>query len=486
MSTTENFTQNLSSQSSTGTSALAPGPRGHWLFGSLRERRLDPIGFFTGSARTYGPIVRYRMGPKTVFQISHPAAIRQVFLENHRGYIKGFGYDKLEPILGKGLLTSEGAFWRRQRKLAQPAFHRPRLTALTQAIVQASHELLERWRPFADRPVRPDSTLDLSEEMTHFALKVASMTLLGKDVSDHAGNVGQALGRLLALANDRILSLLQLPESMPTPRAIQFRRDRDLLNRVVYDIIGERHRAVEEGRPLPQDLLSMLMAVQDEETGERMSDAQLRDEVMTIFLAGHETTANVLTWTLMLLSQHPDVFQKLAAEVDQVLQGRDPTFEDLGRLRYTLMVIEESMRMYPPAWVLSREAAAPDTILGYPVPKGSIVIASPYVMHHHPDFWDNPEGFRPERFDPEQPEEATRNKFVYMPFGAGPRACIGKDFALMEAQIVLAMIVARYRVNVMPGQTLTPEPKITLRPAHGVWVSFRTRPRGAGVSSKEV
>ncbi len=469
-----NPTETLASHPPVSTQQ-APGPAGHWIFGSLRERRLDPIGFFTSSVRNYGPIVRYRMGPKTVFQIADPAAIRHVFLENHRSYIKGFGYDKLEPVLGKGLLTSEGEFWRRQRKLAQPAFHRPRLTALTGMIVQASQELLDRWKPKANRPVGPESILDLSDEMTRFALKVASVTLLGKDVSDHASDVGRALGRLLELANDRILSLIQLPESVPTPRALTFRRDRDMLNTVVFGIIEERHRLIAAGHATSQDLLGMLMAVKDEETGERMSDAQLRDEVMTIFLAGHETTANVLTWTLMLLSQHPSVFQKLTAEVDSVLQGRDPAFEDLGKLRYTLMVIEESMRLYPPAWVLSREAVADDQVLGYRVPKGSILIASPYVMHHHPDFWENPEGFRPERFDPEAPEEATKNKFVYMPFGAGPRSCIGKDFALMETQIVLAMIVANFHVDIVPGQTLTPEPKITLRPRNGVWVSFRSR-----------
>jgi cytochrome P450 len=456
--------------------STAPGPAGHWLLGSLPERRSNPIGFFTSSAREFGPVIGYRMGPKAVMQVAHPEAIRHVFLENHKNYIKGFGYDKLEPILGKGLLTSEGDFWRRQRKLAQPAFHRPRLAALVADIVGMGHELLARWEPMANRPVAPDTILDLSHEMTRFALKVASVTLLGKDVSDHAGRVGQALGRLLELANDQITSVFTVPQSIPTPGVLRFRKDRDLLNSVVFGIIDERRKQLAQGQaPQNHDLLAMLMDLKDEDTGEKMSDAQLRDEVMTIFLAGHETTANLLTWTLMLLSQHPDAYARLTAEVDQVLAGRAPTFEDLGKLRYTLMVLEESLRLYPPAWVLSRQAVGDDEVLGFRIPKRTIVVASPYVMHHHPHYWENPEGFRPERFDPANPEEATKNKFVYFPFGAGPRYCIGKDFALIEAQIVLAMIVSKYRVDVVPGQTLVPEPLITLRPRDGIWVNLRKR-----------
>lgn len=445
----------------------AVGPRGRFFTGSLSERKKDPLGLFLSTALQYGEAVFYKMGPKRVFQFTNPDAIKYIFQENSKNYIKGVGYDKLEPVLGKGLLTSEGEHWKRQRRIVQPVFHRGNLEQLVQMMADCVQSLEVKWKEKATTAPR----IDAAREMMRLTLHIASVTLLGIDVSHEADEVGQALSRLLVEANRRILSLWPLQGVLPTPGNLQFRRDRETLNRVVFQIISERRKQLAQQPTGAKDILSLLLQARDEETGEGMSDEQIRDEVMTFFLAGHETTANALSWTFYLLSRYPQAAEKARAEIQSVLGGRTPTFEDLPKLKYTTCVLHESMRLYPPAWIFSREAAGVDEVLGKKISKGSVVILSPYVMHRHPKFWPNPEGFQPERFEAEG--FLQKNRYIYIPFGVGPRQCIGNHFALMEMQLVLAMLLPKFQLDLVAGTKVEPEPMITLRPKGGLPMMLR-------------
>lgn len=325
-------------------------------------------------------------------------------------------------------------------------------------MTDAAELMLDRWRTHAEQ----GRAVDVFSEMMRLTLEIVGRTLLSSDVSGDTDAVGQAVTILREHVNYRAMRLFTLPERFPTPRNLRFKRALRTVDTVVYGMIEERRRA---GRDTG-DLLSMLLLTRDEETGEGMSDKQLRDEVMTIFLAGHETTASVLAWTWYLLSAHPEVEGRLHDELSQVLDGRPPTFEDLPHLKYTRMVIEESIRLYPPAWSVGRTAIADDEIGGYRIPANSQVTLSPYVTHRHRAFWENPERFDPERFTPER--VAERPRYAYFPFGGGPRQCIGNEFAMMEAQLILAMVAKTYRLRQIPGHPVEPEPVITLRPRHGV------------------
>lgn len=448
---------------------LPPGPKGHFYVGSLPERRKDPLGFFSQVTRDYGDIAYLKFGPRRGALLSHPDFSKHVLVDNHKNYIKGFGYDKLEAILGKGLLTSEGEFWRKQRRLAQPAFHRTRLATLFHHITDATTALLQRWESYA---LRGDA-FDLHLEMNQLTLRIVSQMLLGTDISsEEASHVGLALKELLETANNRILSLFPLPLGVPTPSNLRSRENSRTLDAVVYRIIEEHRRANERGIKT-NDLLTMLMEMRDEDTGEGMSDRQLRDEVMTMFLAGHETTANLLTWTFYHLSKNPAVDRRLLQEVREKLSGRAPDFDSVSELTYTDMVLHESLRLSPPAWIFSREAVSDDIIGQYRIPEKTIVLISPYVMHRKKEYWDNPEGYDPDRFLEEQ--NATRPKHVFIPFGGGPRQCIGNHFALLEAQAVLSMIVQKYHVQLVAGCVVDPEPLITLRPRGGMKVIVKKR-----------
>lgn len=443
--------------------SIAPGPRGHFLLGHLPERRKDPLNLFVRAMRDYGGVVRMKFGPKLIHLVNDPAGVKHVLQDNAKNYVKGFGYDQLVPLLGAGLLTSEGEFWRRQRKLAQPAFHRQRIATFATTMTNATEAMLKTWEPH----YVSGTPFDVATEMMRLTMRIAGETLLSTDVSQDADTIGQALGRLIPEANRRILSLVHLWDKFPTPRNKRFKKALADLDRVVMGIIGERRKNKED----KGDLLSMLMSAQDEETGEGMTDKQLRDEVMTIFLAGHETTANALAWTWYLLSKHPIVERKLLEELATILNGRTATFEDVPRLRYTTMVIEETMRLYPPAWVTSRQALEDDRVCGFSIPKDSIVILSSYTAHRNAAHWPNPLGFDPERFADDK--SAARPKYTYFPFSGGPRQCIGQNFAMMEAVLIVATIAQRYRLELLPGHDVIPEPLITLRPKNGIQVTLR-------------
>ena len=442
------------------TAKHAPGPPGHFFLGSLPDARRDPIGLFLGARQQYGDLVRFRFGPMTAHLVASPAGVNQVLAENNKSYGKKTrGFDQLRLILGNGLLTAEGELWKRQRRIAQPAFHRQRIASFAQTMVRASEECAARWE-------KTTGFVDAHEEMMRLTLQIVGETLLGANVAGDSETVRRALDFLLPLANDRMTRPFLLPLSLPTRRNRRFREALRELDAVIVGVIARRRQEGDKG-----DLISLLMQSRDAETGEAMTDAQLRDEAMTIFLAGHETTANALTFALMLLSLHPGPARTLREELARVLGGRSPSVEDLPQLRYTKMIVEETMRLYPPAWIIARSVSVGDEIDGCEIPAGSIVFVSPLVLHRHPRLWENPEAFDPERFAPERAQSLPKG--AYFPFGGGPRQCIGNGFAMMEAQLVLATLLQRFRLDLLPGHATVLEPSITLRPKHGMPMEIR-------------
>jgi cytochrome P450 len=436
----------------------APGPRGQFLLGNLPRARRNPIAFFMESFRDYGEVARFRFGPVVGHLVSSAEGASHVLVENNKNYGKqARGYRNLRYVLGNGLLTSEGETWKRQRRIAQPAFHRQRIAGFAANMVRAADDAT------AGLEARRGKVVDVHHEMMRLTLRIVGETLLGYDPTDAADEVGAALSFLLTLANERTRRVFDLPPVVPTRENRKFRRALATLDTVVVRMIAERRKSASDRG----DLLSMLIGARDAETGESMDDRQLRDETMTILLAGHETTANALTFAWLLLSRYPAAFRDLRGELTQVLGGRSPTADDLPKLMLTRRVLQEAMRLYPPAWIIGRSAIGPDEIGGYSIPARSIVFVSPYVVHRHPALWTDPEGFDPLRFAREPPRGA------YLPFGAGPRMCIGNAFATMEAELVLATMAQRVRFELVPGADVELDPSITLRPRHGVRMTVR-------------
>jgi cytochrome P450 len=448
----------------THAAARPPGPRGYPFIGVLPQLRADPIRVFLDAANRYGDLVRLKAGPYEGFLLSGPDDIKHVLQDNYRNYHKSPLYERLKDGLGEGLLTSEDSFWLRQRRLAQPAFHRQRLAAMADAMVDSTAQMLDRW----DGVARRGETIDLVAEMMHLTQRIIVRTMFSTDL----GSTAEIVNRTWPIINKRIGETFwatKLETRLPLPANRRFHRALRELETVVYRIIAERRQS---GRDEP-DLLSMFLSTSDEETGERMTDRQLRDEVMTMLLAGHETTSLALSWTFFLLWQHQDVDRHVAEEAGSVVGARRATLADTERLVYTRMVLEESLRLYPPAWGFSRLARGDDEIGGYRVPAGSIVFLIPFVVHRRPRLWPDPERFDPGRFTPEA--VAERPRFAYFPFGGGPRQCIGSQFAMVEAQLILAMIAQRFQVRLTPGSRVEPEPLITLRPKPGIRASLAAR-----------
>ena len=434
----------------------APGKRYPTPFHFFLAARRDPLGMLRSAARDYGDVVRFDAWPFIIVHLLyHPDHIKYVLQENNRNYWKGNLIGRVKPLIGEGLFTSEGDFWRRQRRLAQPAFHRERIEGFTTIMSAAGARMVEGW----ETPAAAGTPIDLLAHTSRATLRVVGQALFGIDLIGESAGVGRAMLEALQFVSDEAFALFPSSLMMPTPRNLRFRRARAELDRVVLGIIDHRRRGGPGGA---DDLLAMMMEARDPETGEGMSDRQLRDEVMTFVLAGHETTAVTLAWACLLLAQHPDVADRVRREVATVLAGRVPVLADLPRLELTRRVIDETMRLYPPVPVISRETYAADQINGYTIPAKSGVMMSPYVTHRHPALWRDPDRFDPDRFLPD--ESAARPRFAYFPFGGGPRLCIGNEFALMEAQILLALIAQRYRVDVAPGHTVQHEIRVTLRP----------------------
>ena len=442
-------------------SKMPPGPRGHLLLGTYRQIQQDPLKFMLETSQQYGDAVRFRFFINWYgYMFLNPDHNKHILQDNNRNYTKEHPvFLALRPLVGMGLLTNDGDSWRRQRRLAQPAFHHKRIAGFGEIMTGAALETLERWQPWIEK----GQPVEIGREMARLALQVVSKSLFSLDASGEADSVGGAFtfaNKYIAESSARPFSAYLM--GLPTPGNRRLRSAIQTLDRVVYKIIDDRRQnKVETG-----DLLEMLMSARDEETGEGMDSRQLRDEVMTLLLAGHETTANALTWCFYLLSQHPQVEDRLRAELSQVLGGRPPAVEDLPRLEYTRRVIDETLRLYPPAYAIGRYAQAADQVGGYDLPAGSILMLSPYLTHRHPDFWDDPEKFDPDRFTPER--FAGLPRYAYLPFGGGPRLCIGNQFALTEAQLVLATLAQRVRLALVPGHPVEPEAMITLRPRYGM------------------
>ena len=442
------------------TPKLAPGPKGYPLLGNMPHYARDPLGYLTRCSREYGDVVRLRFPGTLAYLITHPDHIEQVLVKNNRNFIKDRYTREELSVLGNGLLISEGDFWRRQRRLAQPAFHRRRVEAYGETMVAFTERLLEGWR---DGEVR-----DVHREMMRLTLQIVAKTLLDADIAREAEGVGEALGEIMDYFSDQGSGsfLRLLPESVPAN--LRYRRAVRRLDGIIYSIIEERRRSGED----TGDLLSMLLHAEDED-GNRMDPRQLRDEVMTVVLAGHETTAIALSWTFHLLGQNPEVEAKLSAELVEVLDGRTPTVGDLSRLRYADAVIKESMRLYPPAWAVGREALGECEIGGYLVPKETQMFISQYVTHRDPRFFDAPDAFDPSRWQDGSTEGLPQ--YAYFPFGGGPRLCIGSSFARVEAVLLLATISHAFRLEPVAGEPPVPQPSVTLRPRGGIEMKLSKR-----------
>ena len=450
---------------------LPPGPPVHPLTGNLAEFGADRLGFLLHVARTYGDFVPLRLMRGTAILLNRPEYIEEVLVTQKRHFIKARGTRSLSSLLGNGLLVSEGSFWRRQRRLVQPAFHRDRISTYGQMMVASCERMLSDWRQGA--------ALDLHHEMMGVTLAIVAKALFGADVSGAAGDVGRSLEVTLAHFNWRASTGFLVPLWLPLRANREFDRAKANLDKIVYDLIARRRSSSED----PGDLLSMLLAARDEAgTGipavsaaeqSGMTDRQVRDEVMTLLLAGHETTANALTWTFLLLSQNPDVDARLADELATVLGGRNPALTDLPRLPYTENVVKEALRLYPPAWIMGYEAIDDVTIGGYPVRKGTTMFMSQWVTHRDARWFPEPDAFRPERWA--EPGMKQLPTYAYYPFGGGERLCIGKSFALMEASLLLATIASRYRLVLAPDQQIAMEPSVTLRPKHGLKMEVLAR-----------
>jgi len=430
-----------------------PGPRGSWLQGNLAAFCRDRLQFLTDCAR-HGDVVYVRFGPRRVFLLNHPDLIEQVLVGHGRDFIKHFAL-RLNPLVfGKGLLTSEGDFWLRQRRLIQPAFSRQQLATYAPAMLAAAQRMMASWKT--------GETRDISADMMRLTLAIAAQTLFGADVESDAAQIGHALQMLQKDFDTRTNRLLTLPVWVPTPYNLRHRRVVRRLDEIIYRFI--RQRRSEGGQK--NDLLSLLLNARDEDDGTRMTDKQVRDEAMTLFLAGHETTALALSWTWYLLARNPEAAEKLRAEVDHVIGERPPCAADVPALSFTEKILLESMRVLPPVYILGREVTQDCTIGGYRVPRGFTLLMSQWVVQRDPRFFDDPDKFCPERWT----DDFIRRlpKFAYFPFGGGPRLCIGNTFAMMEMVLILAAIAQRFHFTLAPGQEVTPWPTFTLRPRNGI------------------
>ena len=449
-----------------------PGPARSFPFGSAKEFATDPPRFLNKIADEYGEIVRFYFFGRSFYMVNSPDYAREVLVTKVDAFPKAQrDIDILSKFLGNGLLTSGGDFHKQQRKLAQPVFHKQRIQSYAETMVDYTDKVTAGWKDGESRQI--------CDEMMTLTMFIVSKTLFDADMDDIAGEamtVGHAVEELQAISNKEYRSLFIWPEWVPTKNNRLRKESRGVIYGLIDNLVAERRAAAVNGSVEDRgDLLSMLLLAQDEE-GQMMSDDQVRDELVTLFAAGHETTSNALAWTWYLLSQHPEVEAKLHREVDEVLNGRLPTLQDLPQLPYAEMVLKEAMRLYPPAWTLSARQAVEDTMVGdHLIPKDRLIFVAPFVMHRRPEFYPEPERFDPERFTPENEKKLPR--YAYIPFGAGPRVCIGNSFAMMEAHLILATIAQRFRLELDPSQEIDINPMITLSPKYGLKMRVIERER---------
>jgi cytochrome P450 len=442
-----------------------PLTKGLPLVGSLPQLIKNPFGYLKQARETYGDIYNLNLGISKMLIVNHPRQMQHILVDNAQNYRKGGAmWDAVRAMLGNGLVVSEGSFWMRQRRMMNPQFHRQRLAALNDLMVSAIDEALDTWEQSAN-----GSDFNVAPAFSELTMKVITRTLFGTGLSnDEMDRVSKAMNYALTYIIQAIV-LNSLPSWMPAPGKKEFEQSIKQIDETVYRIIADSRRDNGESN----HLMAMLLDMVDDETGEGMTDQQLRDEVTTLFLAGYETTSIALAWAFDLLTHHPDVMEKLQAEVDSAIGDRLPTFADLMKLPYSRMILQETLRIRPAAWQLPRTAVEDDEIDGYPIPAGTTITGLIYMCHYHPEEWDNPEVFDPERFQPDRSEK--RHKFAYMPFGAGQRKCIGMDFALMEGQLALAMVAQRYKLTKTTEDLVEPQLSTTLRPKGGVVVKLEKR-----------
>ncbi|MCK6535974.1 MAG: cytochrome P450 [Polyangiaceae bacterium] len=435
----------------------APGPTPREILALLPQAQADTLGFLLALTARWGDVVDLGIPLRSVVVVNAPAAIQHVLRDNHKNYTKRtLQYDALATITGRGLLTSDGEHWHRRRRMQQPAFARPRIEALDRIVVPAVDAMLERWAPSIER----GAALDVDAEMMRLALEVVGHALFGIDLGRDAPALTRAVMDTLDSIVHRARHPFSAPRWVPTADNRRFARALAALDDATYAIIAERRRAASDER----DVLGLLLAAKDPDDGRPLSDRDLRDEILTLLIAGHETVASALTWTWLLLARHPEAYARMADEVGDLLGGRAPTAADLSALGYLRGVFAESLRLYPPAWVISRRALEADAIEGHAVPAGALVVISPYVIHRHPALWSDPERFHPERFV----AEPARHRFSYIPFGGGPRICIGNEFALTEAALILARVTQRCRLSLASAEPPAVEALVTLRPQGGL------------------
>ena len=443
-----------------------PQTKGWPLVGSLPQMVKDPFAFVANARETYGDIYTLNLGLSKVVVLNHPRHAQYILRDNARNYHKGGPlWDAVRDMLGNGLVVSEGDFWLRQRHMMQPQFHRQRIAALTTLMVEAIGGVLDTWEKTAES----GEDFNIAPAFDRITMSVILKTMFGTALN--AQEMDEAAEAMTIGLNYVMQGTVThpLPDWMPLPGKKRYQQAMARFDELVYRIISECRR----GEGEENHLLAMMLDVVDEETGEGMTDEQLRDEIATLFLAGYETTSITLSWAMYYLGQNPELMAKLRAEVDEALGDRLPTVADLRNLPYTQMVIQESMRLRPPSYWLPRTAAEADEIDGYHIPAGTNVVSLTYMYHHHPEHWDNPAEFDPERFTPEN--SAQRHKFAFVPFGAGQRMCIGRDFAMMEGQLALAMVMQRFVVTAVPGHITKPQLTSTLRPKGGVMVNLAKR-----------
>lgn len=451
MTTHPEITHNLS---------IPPTPDEGWFGGHILQYHGNPLPFLLDNMHQYGGIAHFRVFKYHFYQVNDPELISEVLLKKAKSFQKSALYKKvLGEYLGNGLLISDGDFWKRQRKLSQPAFHTGRIHAYAETMTDYALKLCEQWQV--------GETVNIAEDMMRVTLFIVAKTLFHTDVSDEAKEVGDAMDVMLHQVIEASRKVVRLPDWMPTPQKFRKQQAIETLDKITMDLINARRDSGKDAG----DLLSMLLMVKDDD-GVGMTDTEVRDEVLTLFLAGHETTANALTWTFYLLSQHPQIEAKVVDEIQSVLGNRPPTLDDLKNLPYTLMVFKEAMRLYPPAWGFSRQAIEDVEIGGYIIPQKWDVLIVPYVIHRDPNLWHDPETFDPERFSPENEKQIPR--YAYLPFGGGARVCIGNSFALMEGHIVLVTVLQRYKLQLVQ-ENVEPEPLVTLRPKGGLHMKVTAR-----------
>jgi cytochrome P450 len=449
-----------------------PRLKGQPLIGSLREFGRDALSVADAGWKQHGDLFALGLGPRTLYVVSHPDLAQAMLIDGKNIYQRSKAFEGGTPltyVLGLSLLTTDGESWLARRRLMQPIFHRNRIQAMGDQMAAAGHRLLARWDALPS-----GAQVDLSREMKHVTIDIINRTMFGVDVLPEIEKIGQSVDVGLHYIAGRIRSPIRLPSSWPTPANRRLRAARSLLDSYLYRVIEDRRASGDH----PGDLLDMLLEARDEDSGEGMDDLQIRNEVASIYGAGHETTAVALTWAWYALNQHPALLHRLQAELDTVLAGQSPTAADLPRLPYTLMVLEEVMRLFPPVPFTARTAVGAASLGGYDIPNGGVVLLAINNLHRHPDFWDDPEAFRPERFTPEA--KTARHKLAYIPFLSGPHLCIGNNFAMMEGQLLLAMMAQRYEPTLVSRQPAEREVAVTMRPKGGLPVKLVRRAASKG------